>query len=133
MDTPFLIAVTDYMARSVQLRDTMTSKIASLNEEVKQLRQRQVSSDALKDVVSKLASAGLVDEPNRAFFTRSTNDSNVGVQLQRLSALLKTDVAEKQASAPSIFKVKGSGAEPVQDEASRNLHSRLSKLQKRGV
>jgi len=129
MDKQFLMTVTDYMAGAAKLRDDMTSKIAGLTRENERLRGGRVTSAVFRDVVSKLASAGLVDKPNQAHFDKTTTDGNVADQLAKLANLLtRASVVGKSASSPAPYKVRAGGQATTQEEAARHLHERLSKL-----
>jgi hypothetical protein len=131
MDKQLAKAVADYMAETSDLRGRLVHKIASLSKENEQLRARAIPSSAFKAVVSKLASAGLVDEPNKAHFDSTTKDDNVGMQLEKLAAYLQKSVVEKEASVQSPYKVKKNAGVSTQDSASRQLDDRISKLARR--
>lgn len=131
MDKQLAKAVADYMAETSDLRGRLVHKIASLSKENEQLRKRAIPSSAFKAVVSKLASAGLVDEFNKAHFDSTTKDDNVGMQLEKLAAYLQKSVVEKEASVQSPYKVKKNAEVSTQDSASRQLDDRISKLARR--
>lgn len=131
MDKQLISAMVDYMASESDLRDELVHKVASLSKENDSLRSRNVSATAFKAVVSKLASAGLVDDFNKAHFDSVTRDDNVGMQLEKLAACLQKSVVEKEAADQSPYKVKKTAYVSTQDSASRQLDDRISKLVKR--
>lgn len=131
MDKQLISAMVDYMASESDLRDELVHKVASLSKENDILRSRNVSATAFKAVVSKLASAGLVDDFNKAHFDSVTSDDNVGMQLEKLAACLQKSVVEKEAADQSPYKVKKATYVSTQDSASRQLEDRISKLVKR--
>ena len=132
MDIQLIQQMTDYMAVTADARKLATSKIASLEKENATLRAKAVSVDAVKNLVSKLASAGVVDATHEAYFTRNVSDGNVSVVVEKLINSLGSKQAStinKDAVATSPYRVVKPGTQIVNSsQAEQELSRRLARL-----
>lgn len=120
----------EYMEETEKVRSALISKVASLEKEASTLRQAVITADAVRKLVGKLASAGVIDRFNAAYFTKNASDTNAGQCLRRLLGLLDTSGAGKTASAPSPFTLEKAPAVPT-DREEREYRDRLANLAKR--
>lgn len=135
MDNSLIQTVTEYMAVTADARELAAIKIASLEKENASLRKYRVTPASVKKLVAKLASEGLVDPVNEAYFTQNISDDTVSVLVDRLATVIKDNPATKIASKNNAVRspyrvVTRTGGEPQtkHDEAAEALRARLQQL-----
>lgn len=125
-------AVVNYLEQAEQVRSAFTQKIASLEKEKESLRSASIPTETVKELVSKLASAGLIDQFNAAYFMKNASATNGSQCISRLVSLLSTgDASNKEASVPTPFKVEKPSEDVQVDKEEREYRKRLENLSRR--
>lgn len=125
-------AVLDCMAGAAQVRSALVTKIASLQEENDRLRKNAVDASSVRQLATALASHGVIDRFNEAYFNKSASDGNAGQALARLLSILPKRASKEASAAPSPFRVDAKGdAATAEQDSGRAYQARLAKLVKR--
>lgn len=124
----FYGTVIDYIEGASNFRDMAVSKIASLEKENRKLKQQQGTTTAFKGLVSKMASAGIIDDLNAAYFSNNTSSGNIEQQIGKLSALIRQEASSKQADIPSPYKVSKQSVTRTKNSAKDIAEARLRNI-----
>lgn len=116
----------DALAAADRAQKAMTSKIASQQEELNALRSIKGCSGGFKELVAKMASAGVVDELQAVYLKDNVTDNNVNEFLVKLANVVNP--RQTPASPYEMSQIPVTEEPPKPDKYLDECNKRLHKL-----
>lgn len=123
----FYSNVVNALQAAKKANDIMTAKVASQAKEIEDLKAHKTEgSDNYKELVSKLASAGVIDNLNEAYLKHNVNDGNLPEFITKLASLIEDKPVKQAGNTPyEVSAVTSTATAPTGDKYLEECNKRL--------